>query len=221
MTGDRGERMGQGDTTAVETRRPRHTTFSILCNIALAAFYSLFVIAHFSAERWDLSYTLPVLVQQSIMVLTFLTRRPSFETSRRPLDWIVAVAGTLFPMLLRPAAAPGALAWLSRPLMITGLLTGAAALLSLGRSIAVVPANRGLKTGGAYRFVRHPIYATYSVTLIGYLLGSPSLNNGAVVVGAVFLFACRSLLEERLLKAEPEYQAYCEQVRWRMLPGVF
>jgi protein-S-isoprenylcysteine O-methyltransferase Ste14 len=201
---------------------PRHTFVSILCNIGLAAFYSLFVIAHLLDQReWDWAYQGPVILQQSIMVLAFLTRRPSFETSRQPLDWAAGIAGTLMPMLLRPTPVPGSLTWLGRPLMITGFVVSIGALLSLGRSIAVVPANRGLQTGGAYSLVRHPVYAAYSVTFVGYLIGSPSSWNVVIVGAAVFLLGLRAVLEERFLKREPQYNAYSAQVRWRMVPGVF
>jgi len=210
------------DDRSAAASPPRHTFVSILCNAALAAFYSLFVIAHVMDKReWDWAYQVPVILQQSTMVLAFLTRRPSFETSRQPLDWAAGVAGTLLPMLLRPTPEPGSLTWLGRPLMIAGLVVSIVGLLSLGRSIAVVAANRGLKTGGAYRLVRHPVYAAYSMTFVGYLIGSPSGWNAVIVAAALFLLGLRAILEERFLKREPQYNAYSGQVRWRMVPGVF
>ena len=212
------EAPARAETT---TAAPRYTAFSVLCNVALAAFFSLFLYAQLTAEReWDWSYNLPVVVQQSVMVLAFLTRRPG-TTSQGIGDWIVGIAGTLLPLLLQRPEGPGELAWLGRPLMILGVIGGVIGLLSLGRSVAVVAANRGIKTGGAYRLVRHPLYAAYVAYFVGFLLTSPSPRNIAVVAGTLSLFVIRALVEERLLLGDSDYRAYCETVRWRMIPGVF
>lgn len=206
----------------VAQARARHTFASVLCNIVLGAFYSLFVIAHFTVEReWSWTETLPIITLQSIMALVFLTRRPSLATSRRPLDWIVAIAGTLCPMLLRPTPTAGALSWLGHPLMTVGLLLCIFALLSIGRSMGVVPANRGLQTGGAYRVVRHPVYAAYLVYFSGYLMSSPSAANAVVVAMSFTLLLLRVVFEERFLAQTAAYRAYRDAVRWRVVPGVF
>lgn len=206
----------------LEGATPRHGVASILCNIVLAGFFSLFVIAQFAnAEGWDWTRSFPIVVQVSVMVLMFLTRRPSRATSNNAVEWIVGVAGTLSPMLMRPAPAPGELAWIGQPLQALALALSTAALLSIGRSIAVVPANRGIKTGGAYRVVRHPVYAAYLFTFAGYLMCEPTVRNAVVGVVSLLLLGTRAIFEERFLMREPEYRAYAERVRWRMLPGVF
>ena len=61
--------------------------------------------------------------------------------------------------------------------MLLGLLVQIAAKLALWRSFGVVPANRGVKTRGPYRLLRHPMYAGYTLTHIGFLIGFPSLSN--------------------------------------------
>lgn len=45
----------------------------------------------------------------------------------------------------------------------------------LGLSFGVVAANRGVKIGGPYSFIRHPMYAGYTLSHIGLLLAMPSL----------------------------------------------
>lgn len=102
-----------------------------------------------------------------------------------------------------------------------GLALSTASLLSIGRSIAIVPANRGIRTGGAYRVVRHPIYAAYALTFVGFVMCEPTLRNAAVGVTTLLLLAVRAVFEERFLMREPQYRAYAEGVRWRMLPGIF
>jgi protein-S-isoprenylcysteine O-methyltransferase Ste14 len=81
-----------------------------------------------------------------------------------------------------------------------------------------VAAGRGLKTHGPYAVVRHPIYASYLLIQSGYVLQSLSLRNMAVVAFATACNIGRALAEERLLARSPTYQAYQQQVRWRLIP---
>lgn len=94
------------------------------------------------------------------------------------------------------------------------------AVAGLGRSFGIVAANRGVRTRGPYRVVRHPLYAAYLVTYVGYLLSYPRLLNVAVVAVTTAVMVARALAEEHLLAADPEYRAYRERTRWRFLPGV-
>jgi protein-S-isoprenylcysteine O-methyltransferase Ste14 len=92
---------------------------------------------------------------------------------------------------------------------------------SLGRSFGLVAADRGVTTRGPYRIIRHPLYASYMVTQLGYLLQSASIWNGAVLA---FTWTCqvsRALSEERLLATVPAYGRYRERVRWRLIFGVW
>ncbi len=73
-----------------------------------------------------------------------------------------------------------------------------------------------------YRWMRHPGYTGGIVlTLAGpLLLGSWA----AVLVGVVgsLLLVIRTILEDRMLRAElPGYRDYAQKVRWRLLPGVW
>lgn len=75
---------------------------------------------------------------------------------------------------------------------------------------------------GPYRWVRHP---GYLATLAGMACGGLALGSwvGMLPLVPVFaLFVRRILNEDRLLKAELEgYAAYMEQVRFRLVPGVW
>ncbi|CDX31755.1 Isoprenylcysteine carboxyl methyltransferase [Mesorhizobium plurifarium] len=93
--------------------------------------------------------------------------------------------------------------------------------MSLGRSFAILPANRGVVTSGAYRFVRHPIYAGYLAGHILFLLSSFSLYNFTVYVTITLLQIHRILREERILALTPEYRDYLGRVRYRLCPGIF
>lgn len=75
---------------------------------------------------------------------------------------------------------------------------------------------------GPYRHVRHPMYlgmVLYDISL-PLLLGSWwGLAVGTVMIGLVFL---RTALEDKTLHKElPGYGEYSQQVRYRLIPGVW
>jgi protein-S-isoprenylcysteine O-methyltransferase Ste14 len=163
-----------------------------------------------------------LLVSESMVVLFILLRRPTDTISRRGMDWAVGMAGTLLPLLaIAPrgaALAPGLVVEL---LMIGGFVLQISAKLTLRRSFGVVAANRGVKASGPYRLLRHPMYAGYALTHIGFLLAGPSFWNVAVYTGTVALQVRRILAEERVLGEDPAYRSFAEKTRYRLLPFVF
>jgi protein-S-isoprenylcysteine O-methyltransferase Ste14 len=101
-----------------------------------------------------------------------------------------------------------------------GLALWAWAFAKLARSYGIVPADRGLITGGPYALVRHPLYAAYMVGGAGYLIQSLSGWNVLVDGVAVGLQVLRIRLEERHLDGDA-YTQYRSRVRWRLFPGVW
>jgi protein-S-isoprenylcysteine O-methyltransferase Ste14 len=75
---------------------------------------------------------------------------------------------------------------------------------------------------GPYAFVRHPMYAFASFTIIGMPLMTGSWWGLAVLpVLGVFLHL-RTLGEEKMLRTElAGYDDYAQRVRWRYAPGVW
>jgi protein-S-isoprenylcysteine O-methyltransferase Ste14 len=102
-----------------------------------------------------------------------------------------------------------------------GMALAFAAALTLRRSFGVIPANRGVKIHGAYRLVRHPIYAGYILSFCAYVAGNPSLWNVVVLVITVSLCLARIQREERHLSTDPAYRVYCAATRWKLLPFMF
>jgi protein-S-isoprenylcysteine O-methyltransferase Ste14 len=160
-------------------------------------------------------------IQEVAVLIVALGRRRPFEVSRRPGDWVCAALGSYVVLLLRPAGtSPAFLAGAGTVMQILGGLCAAACIFELGRSFGVVPANRGIKSGGLYAFVRHPLYAAYAVATTGYLLAAPTTWNCLVVMTAMALQARRMLAEEAVLFTSAEYRAYSGRVRWRLIPCV-
>ena len=75
---------------------------------------------------------------------------------------------------------------------------------------------------GPYRFVRHPMYASRTVLIIGAAL---TLGSWIALVPAALmalLLVLRTSLEDRLLTAElPGYREYAKHVPARLVPGLW
>ena len=110
--------------------------------------------------------------------------------------WIVAPIGTFAMLGARPADGALVPAAASELIQLAGLVLALAGLGALGRSFGVV-ANRGIKTNGMYRFVRHPLYASYLVVDVGYVLANPSGRNLSLACLATGFQFLRIREEER------------------------
>ncbi|HEV2867455.1 MAG TPA: isoprenylcysteine carboxylmethyltransferase family protein [Allosphingosinicella sp.] len=163
-----------------------------------------------------------LLMSEGLVVLFILLRRPTRDISQRGYDWVIGLTGTLLPLL---AVAPRGTSLLPHQLceliIAGGLLFHLWAKLTLRRSFGVVAANRGIKANGPYRIVRHPMYAGYVVTHIGFVLAGPVLWNLAIYGATLLIQTRRILAEERMLMQDPAYRALAERVRYRLLPRVF
>lgn len=160
-------------------------------------------------------------IEQALLVGIFLTRRRSIATSTRPFDWVIAAGGWL-SLLARPADSPGSFAAdMGIGLQSIGLVLTIVGFAYLGRSFGVVAANRGLKVGGPYRFVRHPIYLSHTMTTTGFVLANFSPWNLAVLLTLTICQVLRMDAEERVLRESGPYAEYAQRVRWRLVPGLY
>jgi protein-S-isoprenylcysteine O-methyltransferase Ste14 len=160
-------------------------------------------------------------IQQTWVAGVFLTRRMPQTVSRRPRDWIAAYAGWFISFLVRPGGYH--FAWgvaVGFWVQILALLLWAWAFAKLARSYGIVPADRGLITGGPYAVVRHPLYSAYIVGGMGYLMQSLSVWNALVDVAAVGWQLVRIRAEERH-QPGPDYAAYRARVPWRICPRLW
>jgi protein-S-isoprenylcysteine O-methyltransferase Ste14 len=131
----------------------------------------------------------------------------------------LSLAGS--PLLRASNAVPLAPDALTAMVSAVGLILVIVGKMALGRSFGVVPANRGVVVHGPYGIVRHPIYTGYLITHAGFLLAHPVPWNIGVILVADAALVWRALMEERILKADAEYQGYCQRVGWHLVPGVF
>jgi len=75
---------------------------------------------------------------------------------------------------------------------------------------------------GPYRFVRHPGYVGFILQALGVPILLGSLWALVPGIAAAALVSIRTSLEDRTLQAElPGYQDYVQQVRYRLVPGIW
>jgi protein-S-isoprenylcysteine O-methyltransferase Ste14 len=205
-------------------RSPRWVlVFRIVANLVAACGAALF--ARVGFEYYERTHSLIGAIfffEEMWVVAAYLVRRPALVVSQRPIDWLLAFGGTFGGVMLRPSGAHphwGVVAGFD--VQMIGLVICVASFFALGRSFGFAAANRGLKQGGPYAIVRHPIYAAYFFLQIGYLLQSLSWRNAVIVT---FICSCnvgRAVVEERLFSASSHYDDYRTRVRWRLVPGVW
>ncbi len=193
-------------------------TIAILAAIPFAAeLYRRWVLGHVNFPRAVLGLQLLVII--SLMVL----RTAPVRVTPNPWFWLLAFVTTYTTLAFTAYAGRGVS--LISPIAGNGLAVVSViilvyALVSLGRNIGFIPAQRKVVTKGAYRFVRHPIYTGTFVSLLAFVLRSYSMLNLTMAVVLIALLMVRGVVEERFLREDAGYAAYLEQVRWRWFPGI-
>jgi protein-S-isoprenylcysteine O-methyltransferase Ste14 len=163
-----------------------------------------------------------LLLSEILPVIFILTRGRSEAVSRKFSDWLLGLSGAALPLLVTPTGSTSLVPHgICAVIMLTGLCLEISAKVSLGRSFGLVAANRGVKVIGPYRFVRHPMYAGYMISHIGFLLAFPSLWNATLYSAEFVIQVARLLREEHFLTQDQEYRAYAARVRYRLLPAIF
>ena len=138
---------------------------------------------------------------------------------------LLALAVALPPWTARADGGFGhPLQWLGLALVAGGMLLVLAGLVALGRALTPFPHPREgaqLVRRGAYRLVRHPVYAGLLVGAFGWALAWLSVAGVVFSALLVAFFDRKARREERWLRSRfPEYAAYAERVR-RFIPGIY
>lgn len=185
----------------------------LFARMALASY------GHFKATGALMS--LGLVAVNALFVFFFVSRRRARFVSTAPIAWILALAGTMLPLFLRPAET--GISWLvglGAGLQVSGVALIVGAVLSLSRSFGIVPAHRGIRSTGLYAVVRHPLYVAEITFILGFVLANLSLQNVAVMTITAGFQVLRARREELFLTGDPVYREYCGQVRYRFLPGL-
>jgi protein-S-isoprenylcysteine O-methyltransferase Ste14 len=95
--------------------------------------------------------------------------------------------------------------------------------IPMTRTFVYEPQCQTVLTAGPYRWLRHPIYLSYS---LAWLAAPVATHNGVLAVSAVVMMTCYVISareEERLLAAGPrgvEYRAW-QAKTWRFVPFLY
>ena len=193
---------------------------NLIIGIVLAFAWGIFSYVHILGfqQTGDWSYLL-FCATETLVAFFFLIRTEPNTVSTDLVDWGLAISATFAPFFFSPAG------WGILPeaklMLAVGSAIQIAGLLSLNRSFGLVAANREIKTAGMYRFIRHPLYASYLLSFTGYVLANSSFSNLMVYTITMVLLFFRLHREEKHLSLDQKYRNYMKQVRYRVIPLVF
>ena len=109
----------------------------------------------------------------------------------------------------------------STALILIGTVGAVIALAQLGRSFSVMAETRQLVTSGPYSFVRHPLYLTEEIAIIGLFMQFVSPWTALLLAMQIGFQLRRMQNEEAVLTASfPEYAAYSQNTA-RLIPGIY
>jgi protein-S-isoprenylcysteine O-methyltransferase Ste14 len=207
----------------MKTRLSRDVVNDLVARLIVGALFALLSVNLLTDFAQTHRVTgLLLLVSESLVVVMTILRRRTGIVDRSAAAAVVTFLSLVGPTMLRVVAGAGLLPdMLTAVVSSVGLLIVIAGKITLGRSFGIVPANRGVVSGGPYEFVRHPIYAGYLLSHAAFACAYPTAWNVSVIVLCDTALIVRALYEEKLLKADGAYQSYCERVGWHIVPGLF
>lgn len=94
-------------------------------------------------------------------------------------------------------------------------------LICLGKSFAVLPAQRTLVTKGPYFWVRHPVYLGELIMVASLCFAEPTWMSVFLFISILAMIVMRIRIEENILSEGTHYASYAEKVRFRILPCIW
>ena len=194
-------------------------------NLILGAMFLGWAVAELIKAPVDLRWSVPVVgaVMLQLTVAWLFARR---AVAAQDGDWIdisVAcvslVAGAVLLTMLPVRRDDWN--WISLGLIAVGSFVAIVSLLNLGRSFAIFPARRELVTDGLYRLIRHPAYAGEIIIMLGVTHAAGTVSAWLLMMVTLAGVMGRIHREERLLSVDRCHKLYRQQVRWRLVPGIW
>lgn len=211
--------------------------------LAVAMGLLLFVPAG-TIQYWQAWAYLVIFFGASLLITVYLLKRdpgllerrlsagPAAEPRRTQKIIMLVVSGGFIALLLVPAL-DYRFGWsrVPLPVVLVGdllVLTGFSFIFRVYRENTFTSATIEVKAGqrvistGPYAIVRHPMYASALLYLIGTPLALGSYWGFVPLASMLPFLIWRLLDEERMLRNELEgYEEYQKKVRHRLLPGVW
>lgn len=173
-------------------------------------------------QKTDSLFSFTIVLINGLILMLYLVRREPKALIAFPFAWLISIISTLLPFLYRPtqeAFLPELLS-VGYYVQTIGVMATIGSLLSIRDSFGIVPANRGVKIGGFYQLVRHPLYASELLFFCGYVLSNQSILNLFLLLLSSAMQYSRSRIEENFLINDPGYKLYMSCTRYRFIPGL-
>jgi protein-S-isoprenylcysteine O-methyltransferase Ste14 len=180
-----------------------------------------------AAAREAFTYFDVVYVLQHLTVLVLALSRPApVSVDSSPVSLVACAVSYTYPYLLLLAASSDPSVGSIAPrtgfvLTSVGAIASLAALASLGQSFGIRPALRRVRTGGLYGVVRHPLYLSYFVSDIGFLLTYINVVTASLTAVGWASMIARIVHEESALSQDPGWSRYAARTRFRLVPLVW
>jgi protein-S-isoprenylcysteine O-methyltransferase Ste14 len=158
-----------------------------------------------------------------LLALLIMTRSPAKAQADGLMPRVAAFVGTYLPWTITffgqtDQALPNLL---STACVLTGMIMMLVTIRHLGGSFSLVPQARSVVQTGPYRWIKHPLYFSEQIAILGVVLQYLTPVTVIVFVLHIGVQVCRILYEEDLLRRNcPEYSSY-EVSRWRLVPYVW
>jgi protein-S-isoprenylcysteine O-methyltransferase Ste14 len=158
-----------------------------------------------------------------LLALLIMTRSPAKAQADGLMPRVAAFVGTYLPWTITffgqtDQALPNLL---STACVLTGMIMMLVTIRHLGGSFSLVPQARSVVQTGPYRWIKHPLYFSEQIAILGVVLQYLTPVTVIVFVLHIGVQVCRILYEEDLLRRNcPEYSSY-EASRWRLIPCVW
>jgi protein-S-isoprenylcysteine O-methyltransferase Ste14 len=172
----------------------------------------------------NMAMRVSVIVYLVVIAATLVVRMRPARKARGVEPRMSALIGTflLTVVVVFPRRDLSMLAGLASALLtLSGNAFAVVVLMQLRESFSIMAEARQLITGGAYRFVRHPLYLAEEIAVIGMVMQYFSLWT-AMILAVQIGFQLRRMRNEEVILAGtfPEYLAYRERTA-RIIPGVY
>ena len=158
-----------------------------------------------------------------LMTVLIMTRPPAKAQAAGLLPRIAAFVGSYMPWTITffgktDQALPNLL---STACVLIGMIMMLVTIRHLGRAFSLVPQARSVVQTGPYRWIKHPLYLSEEIVILGVVLQYLTPVTVILLILHLGVQVCRILYEEDLLRRNfPEYSSY-EASRWRLIPYVW
>lgn len=156
-----------------------------------------------------------------------MTREPPLggRGASRVVSWTLVGAQLALLVALVASGMRGSWGIAATALLAASGALAAWAVMTMGvRNLHPLPdvhPGATLRTRGAYRYLRHPMYSSLLLASLACVLSRPDTMTVGLALALALVLAAKSSREERMLCAAfPEYAEYRRR-SWRFIPGLY